>query len=81
MAVRPEWHQRGVGQSLIARAEEWLQSHGVQILQVKTLGASRENSNYAATRAFYRKVGFVPLEEFPDLWSEANPCLILVKTL
>lgn len=81
MGVRPEWRGRGVGKSLLAGAEEWLVSEGVQFLQVKTVGESRTSSCYAETRAFYRKMGFVPLEELPELWSDANPCLILIKSL
>jgi hypothetical protein len=26
-------------------------------------------------------VGFIQLEVFPTLWDEANPCLLLIKTL
>jgi ribosomal protein S18 acetylase RimI-like enzyme len=81
MGVRPEWHRRGVGKSLLSHAEEWLVSEGVQFLQVKTLSESREDEHYAETRAFYRRAGFVPLEEFDELWSEANPCLLMVKSL
>lgn len=81
MGVRPEWRGRGIGKSLLSRAEEWLVSEGVQFLQVKTVGESRPDPNYAETRAFYRKAGFVPLEEFDDLWSETNPCLLMVKSL
>lgn len=81
MGVRPQWRRRGVGTSLLWHAEEWLVSERVEFLQVKTLAESRRNSCYHETRAFYRKVGFAPLEEFEDLWSEANPCLMLIKTL
>lgn len=81
MGVRPEWRGRGVGKSLLSHTEEWLVSEGIQFLQVKTLSESREDAYYGETRAFYRRVGFVPLEEFDDLWSEANPCLLMVKSL
>jgi hypothetical protein len=47
---------------------------------VKTLGASRESEHYARTRRFYEARGFVPLEEFPNLWP-GNPALQLVKRL
>jgi len=50
-------------------------------MQVKTLGPSRPNEEYARTRAFYEVMGFRPLEEFPQFWDEKNPCLILVKRL
>lgn len=48
------------------------------MLQVKTLGARHPDEGYARTRAFYRAVGFLPLEETDDLWP-GNPCLIMVK--
>jgi hypothetical protein len=48
------------------------------LLQVKTLGPSKPNEYYARTRAFYESMGFVPLEEFENIWP-GNPCLILVN--
>ncbi|MEV0803712.1 hypothetical protein AB0I34_38880 [Kribbella sp. NPDC050281] len=41
---------------------------------------SGDDSNYAMTRAFYRSVGFLPLEETPAFWP-GNPCLLMVKPL
>jgi ribosomal protein S18 acetylase RimI-like enzyme len=81
MGVLPEMHRRGVGRALLARAEAYLQEQGVEYLQVKTLSPGRPNENYARTRAFYQAMGFRPLEEFPKLWDEANPCLLMVKKL
>jgi coenzyme F420-0:L-glutamate ligase/coenzyme F420-1:gamma-L-glutamate ligase len=46
---------------------------------VKTLGPSRPDPGYDATRTFYEAVGFVALEELHGLWDEGNPTLILVK--
>lgn len=77
--VRSE-HRHGVGTALLGAAEAHLRAGGVEYLQVKTLGPSRESGAYAATRAFYEARGFVPLEEFPDLWP-GNPALLLVKRL
>ena len=37
-------------------------------------------SNYARTRHFYEKMGFLPLEE-TDLWGADTPSLIMVKPL
>ena len=51
------------------------------VLQVKTLSESHPDAGYAKTRAFYRAMGFHPLEEFKTLWGEANPCLLMVKKL
>jgi GNAT superfamily N-acetyltransferase len=80
MAVDPSWHRRGVGGALVAAVESEVTSDGAQLLQVKTLGPTRPDEGYAGTRAFYRSVGFLPLEETNDLWPE-NPCLIMVKPL
>jgi coenzyme F420-0:L-glutamate ligase / coenzyme F420-1:gamma-L-glutamate ligase len=79
MAVRREQHRRGIGRALIRAAERWCRVQGIRYLQVKTLGPSRPDSGYDATRAFYEAVGFVALEELHGLWSHDNPALILVK--
>jgi GNAT superfamily N-acetyltransferase len=81
MAVRSEVHRQGVGRALIDRAKEWLKGHGVEYVQVKTLGPSHGDAGYAKTRAFYAAVGFRPLEELTELWDERNPCLIMVQKL
>ncbi|MBN2149661.1 MAG: GNAT family N-acetyltransferase [Anaerolineales bacterium] len=81
MGVRPEAHGKGVGRALLQAAEQHLRSLGVEYLQVKTLSQRHPDTNYVRTRAFYLAMGFRPLEEFPLLWGEANPCLQLVKRL
>lgn len=47
------------------------------MLQVKTIGPSRIDSAYARTRRFYAASGFVPVEEFTQVWP-GYPCLLLV---
>ena len=79
MGVRREQHRRGIGRALVAAAERRCRAQGIRYLQVKTLGPSRPDSGYDATRAFYEAVGFVALEELHGLWSHDNPALILVK--
>jgi ribosomal protein S18 acetylase RimI-like enzyme len=81
MGVLPAAHRRGIGRTLVSAAEAHLRSQGVEYLQVKTLGPSNPDPGYAKTRAFYQALGFVPLEEFKQIWDENNPCLILVKKL
>jgi ribosomal protein S18 acetylase RimI-like enzyme len=81
MGILPETHRKGIGRALINQAQEWLKSRGVEYLQVKTLGPSHSDENYAKTRAFYAAMGFKPLEEFKQIWDEYNPCLIMVKKL
>src|SRR5437764_8485039 len=79
MGVRREQHRRGLGRSLVVAAEAWCRDRGIRYLHVKTLGPSRPDPGYDATRAFYEAVGFVALEELHGLWDEENPTLILVK--
>jgi len=81
MGVLPEWHRRGVGQTLLAASEAHLKQLGVEYLQVKTLSSRHPDKFYGRTRAFYLSMGFRPLEEFPTLWGEATPCLQLIKMI
>jgi ribosomal protein S18 acetylase RimI-like enzyme len=81
MGVASRFHRRGCGRALVDAAEEYLAGQGVEYLQVKTLSPAHPDPYYALTREFYTAVGFRPLEEFPTLWGEANPCLLLVKKL
>lgn len=73
-------HGSGVGTAMIQAIEADLVRRGIKVLQVKTLGASRHDPNYARTRHFYETMGFLPLEE-TNLWGDATPCLIMVKPL
>lgn len=79
MGVRPEHHRQGIGQALLVMAEQYLCQQGVEYLQVKTISARDDSPNYAKTRSFYEAVGFRPLEEMIELWSEENPCLMMIK--
>ena len=81
MGILPKYHRMGAGRILIEAVETYLKKDGVKILQVKTVSADRKCDAYAKTRAFYTAVGFIPLEVFPKLWDEANPCLVLVKSI
>jgi len=79
MGVRPETRRQGLGRALVGQAETYLRAERVEYLQVKTLGPSHPDLNYAQTRAFYTALGFRPLEEFRQIWNEQNPCLLMVK--
>lgn len=70
----------GVGRLLVDTIVAQLQADGCAMLTVHTVGPSFEHAGYAATRAFYRALGFIPLEEHEGLdWS--GPTLILVRPL
>lgn len=81
MGVLPERHGQGAGSALLSAAEAYLRQERVEFLQVKTLSEKHPDRGYARTRAFYRKKGFRPLEEFDHLWGAENPCLLMVKSL
>ena len=81
LAIRPEWHRKGVGAAMLAAIENHAKNLGVRFLQVKTLSPHRENDHYARTRHWYEAMGFEPLTEFLTLWDEANPCLQMIKVL
>lgn len=81
MGVLEEFHRQGVGKLLIAQCCEESRASGRVFLTVKTLAESRDNASYAKTRLFYSSMGFYPLEVFPSLWDECNPCLLMAKYL
>jgi len=80
MAVRPEYHGKGLGRALVEHVQAILASRPIEFLEVKTVGPSLKNAEYERTRGFYQHVGFRPLEE-NDLWGSDNPCLTMVKHL
>ena len=81
MGILPQYHRKGIGKLLIQELENNLKNDGFKILQVKTISEESACKFYAQTREFYKSVGFFPLEVFPKLWDESNPCLQLVKQL
>jgi GNAT superfamily N-acetyltransferase len=81
MGVRPELHRQGYGRALVAAAVAHARGEHRSVMQVKTLGPSHPSAGYARTRRFYEAVGFVPMEETTAFWGDANPCLIMVKSL
>jgi GNAT superfamily N-acetyltransferase len=79
MGVDPAHHRRGIGRSLIDTALTYVKGRGATILFVRTLGRSHPDAHYAQTRQFYESVGFLPVEELPDLWGPGTPSLLLIK--
>jgi len=79
LAVVPARHRSGVGRTLIAAAEAWAKARGARYLTVKTRGPSLPYEPYERTRAFYEAIGFIPLEEFTEIWGPENPALLMVK--
>lgn len=81
LGVRPELHRSGIGRALVACAESFARQAGVPFLTVKTLSSRDPDEGYARTRAFYTEMGFLPVDELPDLWSPDNPAVIMLKVL
>jgi GNAT superfamily N-acetyltransferase len=81
LGVRPELHRSGIGRALVERAEAFARAEGVPFLTVKTLSSRAPDEGYARTRAFYTGMGFLPVDELPDLWDPQNPALIMLKIL
>jgi XTP/dITP diphosphohydrolase len=81
IAIRPEHQRAGLGEQLLAQIEAHLNRKATRFLTVKTLAPSAGDRLYARTHRFYAAQGFVPLEVFPTLWNEANPCLLMAKAL
>lgn len=81
MAVADGAHRRGIGRALTDALVARATGDGRRLLLVKTLADTHPSPEYAATRAFYRSMGFLPLTVLPDLWGPANPCLLMVRPL
>jgi GNAT superfamily N-acetyltransferase len=81
LGVLEREHRTGVGRALLEHVEAWLREDDCRWLQVKTLSEQRTCKAYAKSRAWYDAMGFEPLQVFPLLWDECNPCLQLVKRI
>lgn len=81
MAVAADAHRQGVGRALVEALVREVSKQGVRLLLVKTLADAHPSPEYAATRAFYRAMGFLPLMVLPEHWDAANPCLFMVRAL
>jgi len=81
MGAMPWAHRKGVGRELVERCAQACREMGKEYLTVKTLADTHPDEGYAGTRNFYLAMGFRPIEIFPTLWGEADPCLLMIKRL
>jgi len=81
MGIQETHHRAGIGKRLIAQCEAYCSKNKIEFLTVKTLADLAESKEYERTRLFYEAVGFRPLEIFPLLWDESNPCLFMAKSI
>lgn len=80
MATRPDRRRTGVGRHLIEVLVRRLAAEGVRELRVKTLSEREVYPPYEETRAFYRAMGFVAVEEL-DIWGPENPAVLFARRL
>jgi len=79
MGILETHHRMGIGKKLVEICQDYCRTHGHEFLTVKTLAATHPDPYYAKTRKFYESMGFKPIEIFPTLWGEANPCLFMAQ--
>ncbi len=78
MGVLRDYQGRGIGRELYGAFESMAKSKGFKYVQVKTV-KSGTYENYDLTNEFYKGMGFVELECFPEMWDKWNPCQIYIK--
>lgn len=81
LGVLREYHHQGIGHLLVEASVKYCEENHFMFLTVKTLDESAQYEPYNATRAFYVKEGFYPLEVFTTFWNEENPCLFMAKVI
>lgn len=80
MATRADGRRSGAGRHLIEVLVRRLAAEGVRELRVKTLSEREVYPPYEETRAFYRAMGFVAVEEL-DIWGPENPAVLFARRL
>jgi len=68
IAVDPARHGKGIGTALMRHLEEALCERGMRMIVVDTSGTEA----FAATRAFYRSIGYEEVARIPDFWDSGN---------
>ena len=82
MAIEPKYQNQHIGTFLVKEGIKLLPKKYI-ICETKTLSETDPDPQYARTRNFYKKLGFIPLETinaYPG-WGKDNPCQIFVKIL
>lgn len=79
--ILKEYQHIGIGKALYSATEKYLSQNGCKFVLVKTLSDLVDFEPYVRTRNFYKSIGFEPLITLTEMWDEANPCLIMLKTL
>jgi ribosomal protein S18 acetylase RimI-like enzyme len=81
MGVDASVQRHGIGSALLGHLEQELAGSGVRTLEVSTVAESAGYPPYEATRAFYRRNGFVDLRIDPDYYWPGGDRLVLRRNL
>lgn len=79
LGIKKKFHGKGLGTQLQEWANKFAMEQGYKQMIVLTLSNKSTDKNYAMTRKFYYKMGFIDLYESDKIWDEYNPTLIMVK--
>jgi ribosomal protein S18 acetylase RimI-like enzyme len=79
--VDPKYHGRGIGTLLYRELERYFVENKCKYVIVKTLSEINPDKSYEKTRKFYKKNGFEELITLTEMWTETNPCLIMIKKI
>ena len=77
IVVRPQAQRGGVGRELLRRAESLMAARGAERIYIDTSTAEK----YAATRAFYRAMGYRKVAELPDFYANGDGKAIFAKSV
>jgi ribosomal protein S18 acetylase RimI-like enzyme len=77
IAVSPSSQRQGLGRRLLAATELEARAEGGQRLYADTSG----RPDYAPTRAFYHRSGFVVAAVFPDFYADGDDKVVFSKPL
>lgn len=80
MGIKKEFHRKGIGRKLYEAYERKAKDLGFSYFQVKTVQTGLYEE-YDITNNFYKAMGYVELECFPDMWDSWNPFQIYIKYL
>ncbi len=75
IAVDPALQGRGIGRELMREAEETVERAGARMLIVET----SDKPSYAATRAFYERLGYAREARIADFYAPGDGKLVYVR--
>ncbi len=77
IAVAAETKGQGVGRRLMARVEDEIRALSGRLIVLDTAG----RAEYAPTRAFYHRLGYLHAATVPDFYAPGDDLIIFTRTL